>query len=54
MKDAMLDQKPRIAPGYTGRHDDPPEALTREQLAVLSFVAGIMLALTISLFVGAV
>jgi len=51
---AMADQKPRINPGYTGRHDDPPAKWSAEQAGFLGFVAGMMLMLTISLFVGGV
>lgn len=50
---AMLDQKPRINSGYTGnRHDDKPDSLTKEQIGILSFVAGLMFAITISLLLG--
>jgi hypothetical protein len=52
LNNAMIDQKPRIAPGYTGRHDDPPAKLTAEQAGILGFIAGLMLMLTIILFVG--
>ncbi len=49
MNNAMLDQKPRVNPGYTGRHDDKPEKLSREQVGILSFVAGMIFAITLSL-----
>lgn len=53
MNNAMTDQKPRINPGYTGnRHDDKPESLTAGQAAILGWVVGMMMMLTISLFVG--
>lgn len=51
---AMLDQKPRVNPGYTGRHDDKPEKLSREQFGILCFVTGGMFVLTLSLMLGGV
>ena len=51
---AMGDFKPVINPGYTGqRHDDKPESLSREQVGVLSFVAGMMFFALISVVMGA-
>jgi len=54
MNSALKDFKPELYPGYTGnRHDDPPAKLSAGQAGMLGFVAGMMLVLTISLFVGA-
>lgn len=53
MNNSMLDFKPFRQCGYTGnRHDDRPDSLTKEQVGILSFVAGLMFAITISLLLG--
>lgn len=52
MNNGMLDFKPFRSSGYTGnRHDDKPESLTAGQGAMLGFIAGAMMVLTLSLFV---
>jgi hypothetical protein len=51
---AMQDMKHLRSPGYTGnRHDDKPETLTKEQVGILSFVAGMLVMMTVTLVVGA-
>ena len=53
MTNAMQDFKPLLNPGYTGnRHDDKPDALSKEQIGVLSFVFGMMFMAVISLAFG--
>lgn len=52
MPKSMLDFKPFRDSGYTGRHDDKPERLTAGQVGVLSFVAGMMFAITLAIMWG--
>jgi len=47
---ALQDFKPLRSPGYTGdRHDDKPEALSAGQVGVMSFVAGMMAMMILTL-----
>ena len=49
---AMNDFKPQRSPGYTGKRHDDKEPMSREQVGVISFVAGMMLMMLVNLVMG--